>query len=508
MPEQFLHGVEVIEIDTGPRPIQTVSSAIIGIVGTAPNSQAAVLASLQTGTAAGNNGITWTSVPTGAGGNDTSIELVDPGVANATLSVAVSGQAITVSLATDAGKVITTTATLLRAAITASTAASALVSTANTGSSTGAAVVTKTRKTFLVDGADEPFPLDTPRIIAGSRAEAAKLGLTGSLPSAIDSILDQTGAVIVVVRVAKGVDATADRTNVIGGVDGPTGAYKGMYAFLSAESAVGVRPRILIAPDFTEFVTKVSTTITGAPVTSELIGIADRLRAVIIADGPNTNDADAIAYRNLFGSKRVYVVDPKVNKYEDGVTIARPASPIAAGVLARIDAEKGFWWSPSNQEINGIVGTARAVDFMLGDYASRANLLNQSQVATVIQQDGYRLWGNRGCASDPKWSFLSVVRTADIINDSIQRAHLWAVDRGITVTYLQEVQDSVNAYLRDLKAQGAIINGNCWADTTLNTPAAISQGKVYFNFDFTPPYPAERVVFRSILTNNYLSELT
>jgi len=33
----FLHGVEVIEIDDGPRPIRTVRSAVIGIIGTAPD---------------------------------------------------------------------------------------------------------------------------------------------------------------------------------------------------------------------------------------------------------------------------------------------------------------------------------------------------------------------------------------------------------------------------------------------------------------------------------------
>ena len=36
MSETFLHGVEVIEIDTGPRRIQTAKSSVIGLVGTAP----------------------------------------------------------------------------------------------------------------------------------------------------------------------------------------------------------------------------------------------------------------------------------------------------------------------------------------------------------------------------------------------------------------------------------------------------------------------------------------
>jgi phage tail sheath protein FI len=43
-----------------------------------------------------------------------------------------------------------------------------------------------------------------------------------------------------------------------------------------------------------------------------MLAIADRLRAVIIADGPGTNDQDAITWRNDYGNARVYVVDPWV----------------------------------------------------------------------------------------------------------------------------------------------------------------------------------------------------
>src|SRR5579862_9341688 len=32
----FLHGIEVIEVDNGPVPIQVVKSAVVGLVGTAP----------------------------------------------------------------------------------------------------------------------------------------------------------------------------------------------------------------------------------------------------------------------------------------------------------------------------------------------------------------------------------------------------------------------------------------------------------------------------------------
>lgn len=468
----FLHGVEVLEIDSGSRTITTVKSSVIGIVGTAPNA--------------------------------------DPGA----------------------------------------------------------------------------FPLNTPTLIAGSQREAAKLDMLGTgegtLPKALDAILDQVGAVVIVVRVEEGETEAATLANIMGGVNASTGKYEGVHALLGAESVVGYSPRILCVPGFTHtrvqdgvtaitisnggsgyteaptvtlagggggsgataqatvvggVITKITVTNAGmgyteAPtvtitggngtgatatasvgiaanaVVSELLGIANRLRAVIIADGPNTNDADAIAYRKDFGSKRVYVVDPKVLVLdEDGTTITDWASPRVAGLIARIDNERGFWWSPSNQEIYGIQGTARTIDFTLGDTSSRANLLNENEVTTIIRQDGFRLWGNRTTSADPKWAFLCVVRTADIINDSLLRAHLWAVDRGITKQYVNDVIEGVNAYLRNLVSLGAILGGTCWADPDLNTADQIADGKVYFDFDFTPVYPAEHIIFRSQLTNDYISEV-
>ena len=37
MPASFLHGIEVIEVGSGPVPVTVVKSAVIGLVGTAPS---------------------------------------------------------------------------------------------------------------------------------------------------------------------------------------------------------------------------------------------------------------------------------------------------------------------------------------------------------------------------------------------------------------------------------------------------------------------------------------
>ncbi len=275
---------------------------------------------------------------------------------------------------------------------------------------------------------EQKFPLNKPVLIAGSLKEAAKLGKTGTLPQAVSSIFTQVGATVVVIRVKESENSDPklkeEETlkNIIGGVDKETGEYQGIEAFLSSESIVHVAPRILIAPQFTHQLPEID----GVnPVVSALISIAEKLRAIIVADGPNTNDEEAIKWRKSVGSSRVYVVDPWIKLFIEGKEKILPSSPFVAGLIAKIDSEQGFWHSPSNKEINGIVGTSRPIDFTLGNTNCRANHLNENEVTTIIHQNGYRLWGNRTCSNDSKWAFLSVRRTADLINDSLLRAHLW-----------------------------------------------------------------------------------
>jgi len=498
MPEQFLHGVEVLEVSDGRRPIRTTRSSTIGLIGTAPNSATDTKADTTIGGGAANSALDITAKAVGSLGNGISITLIDPAANSSALEITVDGKAITASLATSATGAITTTASMLKTAIAAKAEAAALITAENVAGSSGAGLLAAAAKTVLIGGVDEPFPLNTPVLIAANRTEAAKLGEAGTLYNAIDGIFDQTGAVVVVVRVAAGADQAETEDNIIGGVSG-AGQYEGAHAFLGAESALGVVPRVLIAPGFTGD--------SDNGVVAELLGIANRLRAVIIADGPNTTDAAAVTAAGDFGSDRIFLVDPSVRVVRNGAPVSEPASARVAGLIAKSDNERGFWWSPSNQEIAGIVGTSRPVDFTLGDPNTRANLLNEANVATIIRLNGFRLWGNRSLSADPKFAFLSVRRTADIINDSLLRAHLWAVDRNITKTYLEDVAGGVTDYMRTLQAQGAILGGKCWPDPDLNSAADIAQGKVFFCFDFTPPYPAEHITFKSILTNDYIEEL-
>jgi hypothetical protein len=94
-----------------------------------------------------------------------------------------------------------------------------------------------------------------------------------------------------------------------------------------------------------------------------------------------------------------------------------------------------------------------------------------------------------------------------MIDLSIQRAHRWACDKGITRGYFDDVTSSVNAYLRDLEARGAIVGGKCWVDPDFNNAQQIAAGHATFSYEFTPTYPAERVTFRSSITDAFITNL-
>jgi len=337
-----------------------------------------------------------------------------------------------------------------------------------------------------------------PVLLTSYREAVAAFGADAPITQAARAIYEQSSAVIVAVGVEAGIDAAETTSAIIGGVD-VNGARTGLQALLDGKSRYNAQPRLLIAPGHSS----------TQAVATAMDGVAAKLKAIAIVDGPNTDDEAAIAYAANFGSKRVYLVDPGVKYWDttaNGEALA-PTSAYVAGLIAQTDARYGFWASPSNKEITGIVGTARPIEFLDGDDTCRANLLNAANIATVIRDGGFRLWGNRTLSADPKWSFVTRVRTVDIVMDAILYGHKWAVDRSITKTYVKDVTEGLNAFMRDLKNQGALINFEVYPDTELNTASQLEQGRVYWNIRFTDVPPAENPQFRVEVTNQWITEV-
>lgn len=336
------------------------------------------------------------------------------------------------------------------------------------------------------------------KLITTEREAIAAFGAGAAITKACQAIYAKAKAVIVAIGVAKLEDPALQTSAIIGGVLA-SGQRTGLQALLDGKSLFNAQPRLLIAPGHSA----------TQAVATAMDGLAQKLRAMAIIDGPGTTDEAAMAYADNFGSRNLFMVDPGVQFWDTDTskTVDAPGSAWTAGLFAWTDATYGFWASPSNKEFVGITGTTRAVEYLDGDDTCRANLLNNANITTIIRDDGYRLWGNRTLASDPKWAFVTRVRTLFILMDAVQAGHKWAVDRSITKTYVKDVTDGLEAFMRDLKNQGAVINFEVYADHELNTASQIEQGKVYWRIRFTDVPPAENPNFLFEVTNEWMTEV-
>jgi phage tail sheath protein FI len=329
------------------------------------------------------------------------------------------------------------------------------------------------------------FPVNTPVLLMGDATPAADLGDTGTLKDAVDDVFDQIGAYTVIIRVEEGVDLDATLSNLVGDATQLTG----VHALKKCEPDLGIKPRLIAAPGFTS-----GDGVTANPVVAEVIGVLEELKAVAFVDGPNTTDTDAVAYRDLINSQRVFIVDPMVKVWDTGTSdwVDRPASARVAGLTAKIDMTHGFWWSPSNKAINGIGGISRPIR-----YGLQTDYLNENHVATITNtgDGGFKLWGNRVATGDDLWVFLSVRRTADFINEAITEAYMEFVDKPFTPANVKLLVESGNAAMRVFKASGAIIGGRVWFDQTKNEPIEMASGKITLSVAFEPPAPMEDIRF-------------
>jgi hypothetical protein len=116
-------------------------------------------ASLTTALTGNNNDMKFTAKAPGTGGNSITVAYVDPSANDATLSVSVTGSAITVNLATSSEGAITSTAAQIKAAIEASAAANALVAVAHHTGNDGSGVVIALAATNLTGGANLAAPV-------------------------------------------------------------------------------------------------------------------------------------------------------------------------------------------------------------------------------------------------------------------------------------------------------------------------------------------------------------
>lgn len=362
-------------------------------------------------------------------------------------------------------------------------------------------------------------------IVIRNPVDAAKYfgaNTTGyTIPAALDAIFDQgNGPICIVVNVfdpdVHTTSGTPDPSKVIaadiiGEVD-TDGNSSGLQALIGTYNLFGYVAKMLIAPGYC----------TQNAVATEMIAVADKLRAMALIDAPvGTTVNEAIAGRGASGTinfntsnKRAVLCFPHVKRYDTATDteVLEPLSQRLAGVIAARDVEKGYWWSPSNAEIKGIVGMELPITALINDSTTEANALNEAGIVTLFNSfgTGIRTWGNRSAAFPTNTSpenFINVQRTADILHESIEYNMLQYIDRPINQALIDTIRESVNGFIRTLVMRGALIDGKCVYDPAKNPTTEIAAGHLTFDLEFMPPTPAERITFESYINIELLKAL-
>ncbi len=341
------------------------------------------------------------------------------------------------------------------------------------------------------------FPLNTAVLITNTQAAVAKAGTNGTLKTALQAMANQANSICVVVRVAAAEDEAAQTANVIGTVDA-TGKYTGAKALLLAKAKLGVQPRIIGAPG-----------LDTQAVATELATIAKKLRAFayVYAWGCKTKE-EVVAYRDSFSARELMVIWPNFVAFnvDTAQTETVPAVAVAMGLRAKIDNEIGWHKTLSNVAVNGVTGIDADVTWDLQDPATDAGYLNSNEITTLIQHDGFRFWGSRTCSDDPLFAFENYTRTAQIMADTIAEAHMWAIDKPMHGSLVNDMLEGIKAKQREWTRLGYLIGGDAWYDPELNSKDTLKAGKLYIDYDYTPVPPLEDLTFRQRITDSYLAD--
>ncbi len=472
MAANYLHGVETVEVQRGPRPVRVVKSAVIGLIGTAPSGPVNVgtLSLSEKEAAQFGSQLPGFTIPQAldaiydhGAGTVIVINVLNPAIHK----TAVPAESLQFDAATGRAQ-------LAHGAITA--------------------LELKNQDSTVTYVADIDYTLDA-QSGEVQRTKASAIA-NGASTKATYSYADPT-------------KVTA--ADVIGAVSA-AGMRTGMKALKDTYNQFGFFAKILIAPAYC----------TQNSVATELQALADQLKAITYVDAPiGTTFAQALAGRGPAGtinfntsSERVRLCYPHVKVYDPVLNAERlePLSARAAGLRAKVDLDKGFWWSSSNQELAGVIGVERPLSAMIDDPQSEMNMLNEVGVTTIFSSfgTGFRLWGNRTAA----WPTIThmrnlenVRRTGDVINESIRYFSLQYTDMPITQGLIDDLVESVSGFGRKMIGDGALLGFKAWFDPARNPQTELESGHLLISYKYTVPPPMERLTYETEITGEYLVTL-
>jgi phage tail sheath protein FI len=250
-------------------------------------------------------------------------------------------------------------------------------------------------------------------------------------------------------------------------------------------------------------------------VDADLIGQAaaycEARRAFLLVDPPstwtNTETAKAGLENNGVGttSRNAAVFFPGLqqpNPLQNYQVQTFAPSGSVAGLIARIDSQRGVWKAPAGLEAS-LVGVTKLAVPLTDDENGELNPLGINCLRT-FPGAGQVVWGARTLQGDDRlaseWKYIPVRRLALYIEESLYRGTKWAVFEPNDEPLWAQLRLNVGAFMHDLFRQGAFQGQKpqdayfVRCDSSTTTQNDIDNGRVNILVGFAPLKPAEFVI--------------
>jgi hypothetical protein len=175
-----------------------------------------------------------------------------------------------------------------------------------------------------------------------------------------------------------------------------------------------------------------------------------------------------------------------------------PPSGHLAGVYARVDAERGVFKAPANEQIRGVIGLERVIGRNDQDH------LNPEGINCIrsFPGRGILIWGARTLSSDAQWRYINVRRLFCNIEESILQGTQWIVFEPNDQVLWRQIRRDISAYLTVQWRSGSLFGSTAEqaffvkCDEETNPSELRDLGYCIVEVGLSPVKPAEFVVFR------------
>ncbi|MGL4308678.1 MAG: phage tail sheath family protein [Cetobacterium sp.] len=290
------------------------------------------------------------------------------------------------------------------------------------------------------------------------------------------------------------------KSDILGGIDPNTLEKQGFECIDEVFNKYSMIPGLIIAPGFSHEPE------VKAIIEAKASSINSKYGAMGIVDLPEeTQYGDAILKK-----KELNIVDEDLllcfGKGKLGDKIYH-MSTLAAGSMSSIDAGNDGvpYESPSNKnlKVNALViKTNDGYKEILLDEEQQANLLNENGIVTAIRRsNGFVLWGNRtsayqpGGSTDPKDIWIPVKRMFKYISNVIIMNTAQDVDKPMTYSRAELIQNTVNVYLAGLVSAQKLLGGRIEFLREENPLGDMLEGKFKWHIYIGAVLPGESLHF-------------